>query len=129
MSLLALARLAYADGQMAQSSRLYAAGLELAEQTGDRILLLRNLEGAAVMLAPAQPEAASRTAGAAARLREQLGATFLPNERERFERGLAPARDRLGADLFRLICSEGRLLPLDQVIAETRQLAQATVPE
>jgi len=125
-SLLASARLAYANGQLTQASQLYAAGLALAQETGDRLLLLRNLEGAAAVLAVTQPEAATRAAAAAAVVvREQLGAKFFPNEYERLECRLALARDRLGAERFAATWNDGGLLPLEQVVAEAQQLAQA----
>jgi predicted ATPase/transcriptional regulator with XRE-family HTH domain len=124
-SQLAFARLAYANGQLTQAGQLYAAGLELAQETGDRLLLLRNLEGAASVLAVMQPEAATRAAGAAAEVRDQLGAKFSPNEREWLECRLALARDRLGAEQFAVTWKQGRLLPLEQVVVEAQQLARA----
>jgi predicted ATPase/transcriptional regulator with XRE-family HTH domain len=127
-SLLALARRAYAEGDVARASRSYAEGLRLAQELGDRVLLLRNLEGVAAVLALIGPEAAARAAGAAAALREQLGADFFPDERERLERGLAPARERLGADRFGVTWHQGRALPLGRVVEEARQLAGYVTP-
>jgi hypothetical protein len=78
-------------------------------------------------LAITDPEAAARVAGAAATLREQLGGGFSQNERERFERGLTPARERLCAARFDAMRGEGRLLPLEQVTVEAQRLVLTAV--
>ncbi|MBV9355561.1 MAG: XRE family transcriptional regulator [Chloroflexi bacterium] len=127
-SLFSLARLAQSEGDTIRASQAYAEGLGLAEEVGQPVLLLRNLDGVATLLAESQPTAAARIAGAAAALRSKLGVAFLPHERERLERALAPVRERLGTDTFESLWQDGTLVPLAQVAADARRLVEARSP-
>jgi hypothetical protein len=54
--------------------------------------------------------------GAAAALREALGAPLAPNRREEWERELGAARAALGEAAFAAAWAEGQALPLEDAI-------------
>jgi predicted ATPase/serine/threonine protein kinase len=62
-------------------------------------------------------EAAVRLAGAAAAIRQRIGAPAKPVEREKVERTLAQARARTSADVYSRAWKEGLSAPLDRILA------------
>jgi predicted ATPase len=125
-SLLALARYTDRDGDVAQAGRLCEEALRLAQQSGDRLLLARGLEGVAALVAKETPELAVRLAGAADALREALGARLLPAERARLGHWQAPARRALGEVPFAKAWALGRCQHLDLAVADALGAAVAT---
>ena len=76
------------------------------------------LEGlAAVAGGQGQAARAARLAGAAAALREELGAPVAPGDRSWYEPAIAHARAALGDAGFTAAQSEGRAMTLEQAIA------------
>ena len=67
--------------------------------------------------AQGQPERALRLAGAAAALREALGAPLPPTERARLERWLAPARDALDEAAQASAHAAGRAMSLEDAMS------------
>jgi predicted ATPase/DNA-binding CsgD family transcriptional regulator len=112
-------------GQVACSQREYFAarahfadGLAIAREVGDRHGIAQALEGLAGLAAALdQPARALCLAGAAAALREAMGAPLSPNGRARFERRLEAARRTLGAEPAAAAHAEGRAMPSDQAVA------------
>src|SRR5262249_15361834 len=117
-SLLALARYAALDGDVAQAGRLCAEALQLAQQAGDRLVLARGLEGVAALVSRDMPELAVRLAGAADALREALGARVLPAESVRLTRWQAAARQVLGEEPCAKAWALGRCQGLDLALAD-----------
>jgi ATP/maltotriose-dependent transcriptional regulator MalT len=117
-SLLALARYAVLDGDVAQAGRLLEEALQLAQQSGDRLGLARTLEGVAALVAKETPKVTVRMAGAADALREALGARVLPAEHARLRHWQAAARQALGEDSFAKAWAVGRRQPLDLAVAD-----------
>lgn len=122
-SLIALAGdvLSYGDARAAR--QLYAESLTLAEQAGDRLTLARGLEGLAGLIATEWPERAVRVAGAADALRESLGATAHPAERDHLRTWLSAARRALGEQAFAAAWAAGRLLSFDDAFADALDAA------
>ncbi len=103
------------DGSLARCRE----ALVLAQTHGDRIQAANALAGVAAVDAEGnRPERAARLLGAAAALREQLGAAAEPWERPDCERVLASARAVLGEDAFAAAWAAGAVLPLETAIAE-----------
>ena len=77
------------------------------------------LDGVAgVAAARGQAERAARLHGAAAALREQLGATVVPWEHPAHERDLAAVRAALEPEAFAAAWAAGAALPLEAAVAE-----------
>jgi predicted ATPase len=79
-------------GDNAKAARHLAALLEIARDTHEQLASVHGLEGAAELLADADPERAVRLVATAAAVRRQLGCKPLPRERARLDRWLAAAR-------------------------------------
>jgi predicted ATPase/DNA-binding CsgD family transcriptional regulator len=117
VSLRGLAHLLLDQGAVAEAGHLLAESLALAQEGGDRLELARSLEGLAGVAMAIRPDHAVRLAGAAAALREALGTRAYPWERARLDRWLGAARRSLGPQAYAVAWTEGRDLPLDQVLA------------
>ncbi len=65
-----------------------------------------------------EPESSLRLAGAAAALRESIGAPLAPSEQAKLERTLEPARRELTTQASRTAWLEGWVLPVELVIAD-----------
>jgi hypothetical protein len=65
-----------------------------------------------------QLERAARLCGAAAALREAIGAPLSAAERTDFDRTVAAVRAALGEEAFAAVWACGQALPLEQAIAE-----------
>jgi predicted ATPase len=97
-----LARLNAADGHHQHAEQLYGEGMKIFRDLGHKRGIARVLECFAVSAAAqSRPQQALRLAGAAAALRQRIGAPLIPAEQSRLERRLAPARNMLtnAADL------------------------------
>jgi hypothetical protein len=85
-------------------------------EVDDRLSTAEAVErGAAVAAAGGSPELAARLAGAAAALRDELGAPRLPPEEAYLDRLLEPARAALG-EAFAAAAAEGRRLDLQAAV-------------
>ncbi len=117
-----LGRLAREDGDLVAAQSLYSESLKLFEGLGHRRGIARLLEELACS-ATAQGDlrGALRLAGAAAALRETIGATLTPAERSTLERALERARVTLGAVESASAWKEGRAMPIEDVMAYARQ--------
>lgn len=115
---IALSALAYVlleQDEVPQATKLFAESLNLAQENGDRLEFARSLEGLVGVWVQTRAERAVRLAGAAARLRDALGAVPYPRERERLEHWLDAARHTLGQHAYMADWTEGWATPLEQV--------------
>jgi DNA-binding NarL/FixJ family response regulator len=88
--------------------------------------LIDGLAGMAMVAVGAgAAEDAARLLGAAAAQREALGYVFEIPERERYGRAVAAVRAVLGDDAFAAAEATGRLLSLDEAVAEAKAVALA----
>jgi non-specific serine/threonine protein kinase len=117
-ALAALGQGAHERGDRLRAHEHYAEGLRVAREAGDRLGLVRALEGLASLLTDGQPDRAVRLVGAAEHLRRTIGAATLDVERQRLEEWLTGARRQLGDQRFASAHSAGREMTLEQACAE-----------
>jgi len=113
-----LANLAFEQGAFGSARVLHEEGLAIDRELGDRWGMAFALEGlAAVVAALGNSLRAARLWGAAARLREEIGAPLPPNERPRYDRRVTAARAALGDDTaFDRSWQEGRTSTLEHAM-------------
>jgi tetratricopeptide (TPR) repeat protein len=108
-----LARLSAADGQHQHAAQLYGESIKIFQDLGHKRGIARVLECLAVSAAAqSRPQHVLHLAGAAAALRQRIGAPLIPAEQSRLEKKLEPAqhaheRRRLGSMVVRLGVSRG----------------------
>jgi DNA-binding CsgD family transcriptional regulator len=119
-ALLVVGRVLAAQGEYASARTRYEEGLAVARQVGDKLYIASCLEGlAGVAAGQGDFVRAVRLWGAAASLREMIGAPIPPVERDSYERSVASARSRLKESIFSAVWAEGRALTLEQVTDES----------
>jgi len=124
-----LAGLSLVQGDYATARRSYEECLQRASAIGKKELLASCLEGlAAAVLAQAGETGpvsescwATRLWGAAARLREAIGAPMPPVRRPTYEQARASAQSRLGDHLFAAAWTQGRSMTPEQALAAQGQ--------
>jgi predicted ATPase/DNA-binding CsgD family transcriptional regulator len=125
------ATLRFAEGQDAAAVADHAESGALFREVGDRAALAETLEGLAEVAAaqgqPAQGELAARTFGAAAALRDALGAAASEPERDAIAATLTALRDRLGPSIFDRAWSAGQATAPDAALSAA--LAVELVPD
>ncbi len=110
-----LAKVAYAKGDLLQTQSHLLAALEGSHDVGDRSSFVRCLERlAGVQVGLKSPLHAVRLAGAAARLRDEIGEHLDDDRRESFERSWAEARAVMGNEGFEQAWAQGSQMTLDQ---------------
>jgi predicted ATPase/DNA-binding CsgD family transcriptional regulator len=116
---IALGRLLALQGDVAAARHHYQESLTLLfEQNVCKENIAASLEGLAALEAgQGAPSLAARLWGAAATLREAIGAPMYPVHRASYEQALAHARTTLGEQVFRGAWAEGRSLTPEQVLA------------
>jgi len=117
LSLAWLGRALAALGDRAQAHALYAESVPLHRLTGSRWGQAVTLEGLAGLVAPDHPADALRLAGAADRLRHDMGRPVPLAEQPIIERSLAPARRQLSIRQQAAAWAEGHALGADQALA------------
>ena len=106
-------------GEVARGAALLRESLATCWRVGARWEMAECLEGlAASAVAAGQPLRAIRLLGAAAALREALGAPVPPVERPGHEATVQAARTALGEEAFLAAWAEGQALSVEQVVAE-----------
>lgn len=114
-----LAGLSYDQGNNAEARRLYAESICLFRDLGHKRGVARVLEClAASAAAQSKAEQALRWAGAAAALRERLGAPLTPTDQATLEKALEFARRTLGSPASLTAWMEGWAMPWEQTIQE-----------
>ncbi len=108
-----------AQGDEGSALPVYAESLGLFHAVGSTWGVAYSLEGiAAVACAQGEPARAARLCGAAAALRDAIGAPLPPLDRAAYDRIVDAARAALGDDAFGAAWAAGHVLSLDQAIAE-----------
>ncbi len=111
-------------GRFGRAAALYRQSLMLCQELGDREHLAYCLEGlAAVSCARKHPVRAVILSGAAASLREAIGAPLSSTEHANSDQTITAARASLADDAFMAAWESGRALSLEQAIAEAAQEA------
>jgi predicted ATPase/DNA-binding CsgD family transcriptional regulator len=124
----ALADVCLNDGDPSAAQALYEEALTLLKDVEDKWWTAWCLEGVAeVSVSRAQPYRATRLFGAAASLREAIGAPRPPAFRAYCERDLATARRQLDDAAFAKAHTEGRAMGLQAAIEYA--LEQPAIPE
>jgi hypothetical protein len=115
---MALATVAFLRGELDEAQSLYQDTLAIRVELGNRLGIAQVLEGvAAIAAARGDALAASRTWGAAERLREEIGSPASPNDRRRRDHYVTTARSALGdATAFERAWMEGRGLTLENAM-------------
>ena len=117
-----LAKVAYAKGNLLQAQSHLLAALEGSHDVGDRSSFVRCLERlAGVQVGLNSPLHAVRLAGAAARLRSEIGEHLADDRRESFERSWAEARASVGDEEFERGWAQGSQMTLDQAFEYVRK--------
>ena len=121
-----LARAAYRRSDVVAAAGFYAEALSLRQKAGDKRGIVECLEGlAGLATGQAHAPAGARLLGAATAMREALGAPIPRAHRPSVAAIGESLRDRLGAEAFVAAATAGRLMHLEDAIAEARTLATA----
>jgi DNA-binding CsgD family transcriptional regulator len=95
---------------------------------GDRLFVAEALDGVAGAVARSHAERAARLFGAAATLRERLGAAVAPWDRPAHERDLAVTRAALSPEAFAVAQKAGAGLSVAEAVAEALTEPSAALP-
>jgi len=134
VSLAGLGDIARAQGDERRAAKTYAESLSLLRASDDTALAIPVLEKVAALAgsvedSQAQPRTdalarAARLLGAAARLRDEIGAPLLPVTRGDNERAMARVRTALGEGAFAAAWEEGLSLSREQSISAALDACQ-----
>jgi non-specific serine/threonine protein kinase len=117
-SLQSLALLAQARGDAALAARRFTAALRGFWDLGEQWNVAACLEGIAIAGSTRPSPRATHLLGAAARLRQVIGAPMLPADRPAYEHALKAIRQEVGNRAFDAGWSAGAELTLDAAVAE-----------
>ena len=121
-----LAGISCDQGYNAEARRLYGESIKIFQDLGHKRGIARTLELLAMSAASqSNAEQALHLAGAAAALRDQLGAPLSPAEHTKLEKALEFARRTLGTVTGMAAWMEGWAMPIEQAVQE----AMNVVPE
>jgi hypothetical protein len=115
-----LGTLAREEGNFPAASSLYRESIKIFQELDHKRGIARLLECFACSAAKVQIEAGRslRLAGAAAALRQNIGAPLTPAEQAKLEAGLHPARQALTNTAGEAAWLEGWALPVEKAIEE-----------
>ncbi len=114
-----VASLSYDQGNNAEARALYGESIKRFQGLGHKRGVARGLESlAACAAAQSNAEQSLHLAGAAAALRQRLGAPLTPEEQPRLEKALEFARRTLGNAAGLTAWMEGWAMPVEQAIQE-----------
>ncbi len=120
-SLTSLGHVRLDQGQPVAGLDAFLEAVRLARASGERVRLIRALEGCARGLAASEPDAAVRLAGATAAQRQAIGAVAWPSERRCLGGWLAQARRVLGPSAYQRTWQDGQA----STLAQAASLAEA----
>jgi predicted ATPase/class 3 adenylate cyclase len=119
VTLLYLGHVARERGEPARALALSQEGLALSQGLGDKLRMVRGLEGLATAAAAlGQAERAVRLLGAAASVRDVLGSARHPMDRSAVERAEGALRAALGDAAYAAAWNAGRALSLEEAVYE-----------
>ena len=122
VDLLTLSLVARKRGEVSQSEAMGREGLALVRNLGDRRRCAEAIEQLATATAAVgQGARSARSLGAAAAMRNSVGAQQPVTEREDIEEALAPTRAAMGETAWAAAFSAGQELTLEEAIAEALQ--------
>jgi Tetratricopeptide repeat len=113
-----------------RAAAYFAESLALCREAGDRHGMAQCLDGLAAAALAADAAAATwsvraaRLLGLAAALREQVGTSLGPFDRQTFEQAVAAVRASLGEEAYASARAEGRAMSRDQGIEDGLELAR-----
>ena len=110
-------------GQHPAALRAFSAAIARARATGERVRLIRALEGYARCLSTSDPESAVRLAGATDGQRQLFGAVPWPSERQYLDAWLKAAQHTLGRTTYLRAWEDGHTSSLDQAVSMAEALA------
>jgi predicted ATPase len=123
-SLVDLGNLAREQKNYREADALYRESLKLFHDLEHKRGIARVLESfASSAAAQAEPERALRLAGAAAALRQSIGAPLPQVEQVKLERTLEPARQALAVTTGRTAWLEGWVMPAEKIVEELLRAA------
>jgi predicted ATPase/DNA-binding CsgD family transcriptional regulator len=106
-----------AEGHYAEARAALRESLQLHHDLGDKPGIADTLECMAALAATeAQPEHAVQLAGAAAGIREEVGAPLSPSGRAMLDKWLVPLRQVLGAETTMVAWEAGRDMPIEHAL-------------
>jgi predicted ATPase/class 3 adenylate cyclase len=121
-----LAQVVAFEGDYARARALYEQSLAIVKQEDFKIFNPFHFEGlAAVVAAQGELSLAARLWGAAEAFRDARGTPIPPAYRADYESSVATARSQLGEQAFVAAWSEGRAMPLEQVINNVLTMGDA----
>jgi non-specific serine/threonine protein kinase len=110
-------QVAMAEGHNAEARAALRESLHLRRDQGDRAGIADTLESIAALAATEkQRERAVQLAGAAARIREEIGTQQYPMKRAMLDRWLVPVRQALGTETTTLAWEAGRDMAVEQAL-------------
>jgi non-specific serine/threonine protein kinase len=115
-TLISLAEDAEEVRELTRARAFYAECLDVARETSQRREIAQCLEGLAASIAEFDPSLALCLCAAAAAIREVLGASYWPAERERLDRWLPAVREHLGLVAYDAAEARGRAMAIDDAI-------------
>ena len=115
-SLLCLGLVAQAQRNDAETRVRYVQSLTISRDIGNRHGIAQSLEGLAGQAAVAEPKRAAKLAGAAQRIRDEIGLPLTPKHQDRHKCALDIARERIGSDAFKEAWNEGYTMLTEQAI-------------
>jgi non-specific serine/threonine protein kinase len=119
-------RIARAQGDPARAVSLVCDGLAACAKLGDKEIAVRGIsELAAIATEHGELRLAARLYGSVAALREAIAAPLAPTERAGYEAAVDAIRAGLPGNSFAAAWEAGRVLSLDQAVAEAAALARA----
>jgi tetratricopeptide (TPR) repeat protein len=122
-----LGHVALARGEYGQAALRFAESLALFQALGHKQGIAHCLAGIAGLASAAkQPERAARLFGAMEALLDATNLILVPADHMAYTRNLAHARTQLDADAFAAAWAAGRIMTLDQAIAEALRVAEST---
>jgi hypothetical protein len=123
-----LASLGCDQGNNAEARRLYGESIRMFQELGYQRGIARTLECVAISaVAQSNAEQSLHLAGAAAALRQRLGAPLTPAEQPRLEKALEFARRTLGNAAGLAAWMEGWAMPVEQAVQEALNGGAGTV--
>jgi hypothetical protein len=123
-SLYTLGHVALFQGDYGRAASNFSENLILRQELGDKAGLAHTLAGlAGVAGAQGQSVQAARLFGAAEVLLDTIKAFLEPFDRAAYDRHVAAVHASMDEAAFETAWAEGRVMPLDQAIAEALRLA------
>ncbi|HEX6287967.1 MAG TPA: tetratricopeptide repeat protein [Herpetosiphonaceae bacterium] len=123
ISLHNLGHVAHHQDDHRRAATLFHESLAVYRTLENRVGIAMCLAGlAGVAGTRGQPERAARLFGAAEEMLNASGESMYISDRIEYERNKATIRDQLGSVIFESLCSQGRTMPLADLIAEALRI-------